>query len=223
MMLNLYNGDCIEILSRLNLPPNFIFVTDPPFNIGYKYKTYRDNREEPEYLSWLVSIIGNRPSVLIHYPEMLFKIARALDRFPERVISWCYNSNTARQHRDIAFFGVKPVMKQVTQPYKNPNDKRIKKRLSMGYAGAAMYDWFVVNQVKNVSKTKDGINHPCTMPVEVMERIVGVLPKGVTVIDPFMGAGTTGIACKKLGYDFIGIELDNDYFRIAEERIKATL
>lgn len=56
-----------------------------------------------------------------------------------------------------------------------------------------------------------------------MERIVGVLPKGVTVIDPFMGAGTTGIACKKLGYDFIGIELDNDYFRIAEERIKATL
>lgn len=93
----------------------------------------------------------------------------------------------------------------------------------MGYVGAAMYDWFVVNQVKNVSKTKDGINHPCTMPVEVMERIVGVLPKGVTVIDPFMGAGTTGIACKKLGYDFIGIELDNDYFRIAEERIKATL
>mgnify|MGYP003522824793 CR=1 FL=1 len=43
----------------------------------------------------------------------------------------------------------------------------------MGYAGAAMYDWFVVNQVKNVSKTKDGINHPCTMPVEVMERIFG--------------------------------------------------
>ena len=37
------------------------------------------------------------------------------------------------------------------------------------------------------------------------------------------GAGTTGIACKKLGYDVIGIEPDNDNFRIAEERIKATL
>ena len=43
---------------------------------------------------------------------------------------------------------------------------------------------------------------------------------GVNELD---GARTTGIACKKLGYNFIGIELDNDYFRIAEERIKATL
>lgn len=219
-MIDIFCGDCTTILNQISLPSNSVIVTDPPFNIGYKYKSYSDNRKESEYLSWLIGIISNRPSVLIHYPEMLFKIAKALDRFPERVISWCYNSNTARQHRDIAFFGVKPVMKQVTQPYKNPNDKRIKKRLSIGYTGAAMYDWFVVNQVKNVSKTKNGINHPCTMPLEVMERIVGVLPKGVTVIDPFMGAGTTGMACKKLGYDFIGIELDKDYFCVAQERIK---
>ena len=219
-MIDIHCGDCTTILNQISVPSNSVIVTDPPFNIDYKYKSYGDKRKETEYLAWLVSVIGDKPSVLIHYPEMLFKIAKALDKVPQRVISWCYNSNTARQHRDVAFFGVKPVMKQVTQPYKNPNDKRIKKRLAMGYTGAAMYDWFVVNQVKNVSKAKNGINHPCTMPLEVMERIVGVLPKGVTVIDPFMGAGTTGMACKKLGYDFIGIELDKDYFRLAQERIK---
>lgn len=42
---------------------------------------------------------------------------------------------------------------------------------------------------------------------------------GDVVIDPFMGAGSTGVACKKLGRDFIGIEIDEKYFKIAEERI----
>jgi len=44
--------------------------------------------------------------------------------------------------------------------------------------------------------------------------------KGI-VLDPFMGSGTTGIACVKTGRDFIGIELDKDYFEIAQKRIKA--
>ena len=131
-MLNLFCGDCTTILKEIPVPSNSVIVTDPPFNIGYKYKSYGDKRKETEYLAWLVSVIGDRPSVLIHYPEMLFKIAKALDKVPQRVISWCYNSNTARQHRDVAFFDVKPVMKQVTQPYKNPNDKRIKKKVSNG-------------------------------------------------------------------------------------------
>ena len=134
-----------------------------------------------------------------------------------RVISWVYNSNTGRQHRDIAFYNVKPNFKQVIQPYKNLNDKRIKERISRGILGGALYDWFNVNQVKNVSKR--GITHPCIMPVKVMENIIGVLPKGSVIIDCFMGSGTTGIACKNLGYDFIGIEIDKTYFEEAVERI----
>ena len=57
------------------------------------------------------------------------------------------------------------------------------------------------------------------MPLEVMKHIVGILPKDYTIVDPFMGSGTTGVACKELGYDFIGIEQDIDYFKLAEERI----
>lgn len=43
---------------------------------------------------------------------------------------------------------------------------------------------------------------------------------GDTILDPFMGSGTTGVACMKTGRNFIGIELDADYFRIAEQRIR---
>ena len=73
--------------------------------------------------------------------------------------------------------------------------------------------------VKNVSKK--GNSHPCVMPLEVMKNIISILPDGVTVIDPFMGSGTTGIACAELGVDFVGIELDPVYFEIAKSRIEA--
>ena len=58
------------------------------------------------------------------------------------------------------------------------------------------------------------------MPIEVMKNVIGILPKDVTVIDPFMGSGTTGMACAELGVDFVGIELDKGYFEIAQTRIK---
>ena len=57
------------------------------------------------------------------------------------------------------------------------------------------------------------------MPLEVMKNIIGILPEDYTILDPFMGSGTTGVACKLLGRDFIGIELDKKYFKIAEQRI----
>ena len=82
---------------------------------------------------------------------------------------------------------------------------------------ARLYDWWEINQVKNVSKEKT--KHPCQMPLEVMKRIVGILPPDYTVVDPFMGSGTTALACKLLDRKFIGIELDAEYLDIAKNRV----
>lgn len=68
-----------------------------------------------------------------------------------------------------------------------------------------MYDWWNVNQVKNVSKDKTG--HPCQMPLEVMKNIIATLDENVTVFDPFMGSGTTALACIELGYDLLDARL----------------
>ena len=64
-------------------------------------------------------------------------------------------------------------------------------------------------------------NHPTVKPLKLMEYLVTLLspPENGSVIDPYMGSGTTGIACKNLGYDFIGIEIDKEYFKIAKKRI----
>ena len=226
MNINLFNGDCMEVIKsndfqQLIENKKVCVVTDPPFNIGYHYKSYKDNKKDNEYFEWLCSIIRSISNayVIIHYPEVMYKIANKLNINPVKVVSWVYNSNTAKQHRDIAFFNIKPNFNMVKQPYKNPNDKRIKERIARGITGSKLYDWWNINQVKNVSKGKNGINHPCVMPLEVMKNIVGILPKGKVIVDPFMGSGTTGVACKELGYDFIGIELDENYFNIAKERI----
>ena len=63
--------------------------------------------------------------------------------------------------------------------------------------------------------------HPTVKPVELMKYLCRlVTPKGGTVLDPFMGSGSTGMAAKDEGFDFIGIEKEKEYFEICESRIK---
>ena len=159
---------------------------------------------------------GGGRFVVIHYPEEIYKIAIQIGEIPTKIVSWVYNSNTAKQHRDIAFFGVKPDFRKYGQPYKNPTDKRIAKRIADGKT-ARLYDWWEINQVKNVSKEKT--SHPCQMPLEVMKRIIGILPEDYTIVDPFAGSGTTGVACKELGRDCILIEQDKEYVEIIKKRL----
>lgn len=209
-------GKGLEELKKIKEP--FIIVTDPPFNIGYKYNEYSDKMNVQEYYEMLRDMFMGEMAVVIHYPEALHRISAELGYAPKRVVSWVYNSNTPRQHRDIAFYNISPDFRKVGQPYKNLNDKRIMRRIAEGKQ-AKLYDWWNINQVKNVSKDKTG--HPCQMPIEVMENIIGIIPEGITIVDPFMGSGTTGVACRNLRRDFIGIEIDEKYFNIAKNRIYA--
>lgn len=62
--------------------------------------------------------------------------------------------------------------------------------------------------------------HPTQKPIDLMKWCLGFLPNSQTILDPFMGSGTTGVACVNLGRKFIGIELDPDYFEIACDRIR---
>lgn len=64
------------------------------------------------------------------------------------------------------------------------------------------------------------VGHPTQKPVAVMEWCLSFLPDAETILDPFMGSGTTGVACAKLGRKFIGIEIEPRYFDIACRRIE---
>ena len=62
--------------------------------------------------------------------------------------------------------------------------------------------------------------HPTQKPVSLMEWCLGFVPKAQTILDPFRGSGTTGVAAVQLGRKFIGIERDEGYFEIACKRIE---
>lgn len=68
---------------------------------------------------------------------------------------------------------------------------------------------------------RDGKEHPTQKPVEVMSWCIQQLPpNAMTILDPFMGSGTTGVACANLGRKFVGIEISESYFDIACRRIE---
>ena len=73
----------------------------------------------------------------------------------------------------------------------------------------------------NVVPNRRGKLHPTQKPVNLMEYFIKTYTnEGETVLDFAMGSGTTGVACKNLNRKFIGIELDENYYQIAKERIK---
>jgi site-specific DNA-methyltransferase (adenine-specific) len=209
--VTLYHGDCREVLPTLA----GVVVTDPPFNVGYHYDTYTDRLGADDYAA-LLAVACRTPAVVIHYPEAMFTVAQAIGEVPTRAAAWVYNSNTPRQWRMVAWFGVAPDFRVVKQPYKNPTDSRVRSLIEAGSEGTSLYDWWEVDQVKNVSDEKTG--HPCQMPLEVMRRIVGVTP-GDVIIDPFAGSGTTLRAAKDLGRRAIGIEMDERYCEMTARRM----
>ena len=85
-------------------------------------------------------------------------------------------------------------------------------------------DWARFFYCPKVSKSERGEDntHPTVKPQELMKYLCRlVTPKGGTVLDPFMGSGSTGMAAKDEGFEFIGIEREKEYFEIAEKRIQA--
>lgn len=213
MYITLHNID----YRTVRIPKDVIVITDPPYNQGYHYNHYRDRLKQSEYDALLKPLFDNERLVLIQYPE--FFVNSTFSRTCEEVVAWVYPSNTAKQSRLICWYGCKPDFSKIPQPYRNPNDKRIAKRIAEGET-CRSYDWWNINQVKNVSKK--GNPHPCPMPLEVMIRIIKSTTKADdTVFDPFMGSGTTGVAAVQLGRSFIGAELDDLYFKYADREINS--
>ena len=212
----LINDDCRKYLSEIS--KDVFFISDPPYNQGYHYDEYSDALKTNEYEDMLLSVFRGRKSVIIHYPEesmMIFGGGKMGN--VEQVVSWIYNSNTAKQSRLLTWWNCKPDFRKIGQSYKNPTDKRIAKRISEGKTARA-YDWWEINQVKNVSK-KDN-PHPCPIPDELVRRIIlSTTKEGDTICDPFMGSGTVCRIAKELKRHYIGFELSKSYFDYANKTV----
>ena len=195
--------------------PNAIVISDPPYNQNYHYDAYEDNLRNKDYEDLLSHAFADRKSVIIHYPEETINILSKLLGNTQQVVSWVYPSNTAKQHRLISWWNCKPDFRKVGQDYKNPTDKRIQARIAAGFS-ARLYDWWEINQVKNVSKKENP--HPCPIPYELAVRIILISTEpGDLIIDPFAGSGTIIKAALDNKRRAIGFEIDPIYADYAKQ------
>jgi len=218
--IDLRLGDCLEILPTLTAGSVDAVVTDPPYNIGFDgYESYSDNLSDADYIA-MIGKLADFPCIAIsQYPEEMMRLIVPALGAPQHVGAWCYNSQLPRRFRLINYYGCSPNYQRIKQPYKNLSDRRIQWRMENGSNGTGLYEWWDdIQLVKNVSTEKT--EHPCPLPEDLVERILSLITDpGWTILDPFMGSGTTGVACAKLGRNFIGIEKDPAYFAIAQRRI----
>ncbi len=85
--------------------------------------------------------------------------------------------------------------------------------------GHIQWSW----ETRGASMYQEGRSHPHQKPVTLCKDLIRKLPENATILDPFMGSGTTGVAAVKLGRRFIGIEIEPRYFEIAVRRISEAL
>jgi len=236
--ITIYHGDAREILPTLEPGSVDLVLTDPPYNMGYAYASYRDKMDDAEYFQWQLETLEDVERVLkdnggnyvyLNYPEFAARLWAAACEVsglrPFEWVTWVYNTHT----------GGKPLRKGSRawlwfvkgQPcfnadafqgeYRNPTDRRVAQLIEDGRKPVG-YDWWLFEQIKNVSQEKT--DHPCQLPVEMVSRwIRGVSPDGGLVVDPFLGSGTTLCAAKNLGRNAIGIEIDEGYCEIAAKRM----
>lgn len=205
----IYNKDYKDIIKDLDKDKTLI-ITDPPYNIGWKYDTYKDKISEEDYGNLFMYFQGYR-FVVIHYIEDIIKYIVPYMGVPTKVIQWVYNSNMGKQHRSIAFFNCKPDFNKAKQLPKNPTDKRVNLEVKL-------YDWWLINLVKNVSKEKEDYSNQ--IPEKVIGNIIKIVAnKEDTIFNPFMGSGTTPVVASKLGYKYIATDISEKAYNITKNRL----
>lgn len=243
MTTTLYNDDCLKILKTLGDETIDLVVTDPPYNENYQYRdsAFVDKRED--YYEFLVEVFKELKRVLKlsgslyfkHSSKQIGKILPLLSCFFtfRNLIIWISNSmahpyrNYDSYYEPIYFytktikytFNKKAEFREKPKNYWSGSGKE--------FVGILCNCWYDIKKVQAgcLKKTEGGTVgnkklHPCSMPVRLAERAIKVSSNpGDLVLDPFMGSGTTGIACKRLGRNFIGIELDKKYFELAQNRV----
>lgn len=226
--VQLYKGDCLEIMRTLEDNSIDIIITSPPYNIGkmhsnrLQFGTYNGNdMKEEDYQKWQLDIFKEYKRILkddgsifynhkvrikngkaIHPLEWLLKT----DLILKQEITW--NQKKSANCDKIRFF---PFSERIYWMTKNPKVK-IKNNLCL----SDVWDCVPTHKRKETG-------HIAVMPKEIVRNILSSIEnvEDKVVLDNFMGIGTTGKVCKELNVNkFIGIELEDEYFNIAKKRIE---
>ena len=191
-------GDCLEILPTL--PKVDAVITDPPYGIGYSKGTGGKGNHTRRNIE---AIAGDDapfdPSPWLAWPCIMWGANHYSGRLPHgRWLAWNKLGTL--------------------EPWDSFSDVEFAWQNQRGADRIFNLLWKGICQGEKDDGGSRG--HPTQKPVALMKWCLGFVPDAQTILDPFMGSGTTGVACAQLGRKFIGIEIEPRYFDIACRRIE---
>ena len=242
-MIDLKLGDCLELMKQIPAGSIDAIITDPPYGTtACKWDSVIPFESMWAELKRIIKpngaivLFGSQPftSALIMSNPKMFKY------------EWIWKKNAGsnfaqtkyqpmKEHENILIFSTNthkyyPVMQGRAESGKKMIKVGVKSKSSKGfdvYSGANKgYDNSKQNSELRVPSSVQFFNrergfHPTQKPVTLIEYLIKTYTlENETVLDFTMGSGTTGVACKNLNRNFIGIEKDETYFKIAKERIE---
>jgi len=218
--LNLINGDCLEEMK--SLPDNSVdlVLTDPPYNIARDNNFKTMGRAGIDFGEW------DKNADIFSYIGSCFRVLKNGGGF---VVfnDWKNLGDIVKEAERVGFETKDMLRLEKTNPMPRNRDRRY----ITDYECAIWFvkpkaKWTFNRQDKNYQRPKfnhpiqSGL-HPTQKNVNLMEDLIKIHSnEWETILDPFMGSGSTGLACKNLNRNFIGIELDPNYFEIAKKRIQ---
>lgn len=232
---SLLNGDCIELFKEIADESVDLIITDPPYNLGNFMKARQTNLKKmrsnffgdagwdnDSYEDWI-----NHMDNFIKESKRVLKKKGAMIIFMsiikvESIINIAQNNGLYYKTTGI-WHKTNPMPRNMNLHFINSNECWIyftnkTKTGTFNNNGKAIHDFFE-SSVTPSSEKKYG-KHPTQKPESLIESFVEILSnRNDTVLDCFMGSGTTGVVSKRLGRNFVGIELNEEYFNIAKQRI----
>jgi site-specific DNA-methyltransferase (adenine-specific) len=225
-------------VGQVEVPPASLYITDPPYNIGINYGGgVNDRLDDAEYHNMLRRVLSkcyddaadDAHLFFIHYPEKIAEMWGLLTEKWEcrQWISWVYPTNTGHSpsqwttaHRTIIWLTKgDPYFhpRGVTQRFKNPSAKVVKEKVRQGVKGVALYNWWEITQVKNISK--ENREYENQIPSELIRRIILCASRPEDwVADPFAGTFSTASTALGLGRRAWGCDINPEVCRYWPEK-----
>ncbi len=227
----LYCGDCLEILPHLE--PVDLVLTDPPYSSGGQFRSDRnkttrdkyvntnsvetcfddfmgDNRDQRAFLAWATMWMSKAFSISSHGACILcFTDWRQLPTMTDAIQcgGWVW--------RNIVTWW-KPGIRMQRGRFSSSSEYIVYGSKGVPNEGEKSPQNVLVYQPVN------GVNkeHIAEKPTALLQDLIGISKVDSAILDPFLGSGTTAVACERLKRKWIGIEISLDYCRIAKERIE---
>ena len=238
-----YNGDCLEVMDKLIVAGVKVdaIITDPPYGTtACKWDSIISFPDMWERLNKLIKPNG----AIVLFGSEPFSSALRMSNIKNYKYDWIWDKKKGgnpllskvqpiKIFENILIFEQKgkrvnyyPIMeKRDKVKYRGKNKGTTTESTGNSFTENKAYTHKYPKAILEVSNASQvGKVHPTQKPVALMEYLIKTYTKeNELVLDFTMGSGTTGVACKNLNRDFIGIELDDKYFNIATDRINKTV